>query len=111
MLIDGNDDRGIDVAVLTKRGWPLGTIRTHVDDTDAAGVIFSRDCPEYEVRTPGGHRVVVLLNHLKSKGFGKQSDNDAKRRRQAQRVADIYNDCAQESVRVRRRARRLQRHP
>ena len=54
MLIDGNDDRGIDVAVLTKRGWPLGSIRTHVDDTDAAGVIFSRDCPEYEVRTPGG---------------------------------------------------------
>ena len=32
--------------------------------------MFSRDCPEYEVRTPGGHRLVVLVNHLKSKGYG-----------------------------------------
>ena len=98
MLIDGNDDRGIDVAVLTKRAWPLGTIRTHVDDTDLTGVIFSRDCPEYEIRTPGGHRIVVLLNHLKSKGFGKQSDNDARRARQAKRVAEIYQRLRQESV-------------
>jgi endonuclease/exonuclease/phosphatase family metal-dependent hydrolase len=98
MLIDGNDDRGIDVAILTRHGWPLGSIRTHVDDSDGDGIIFSRDCPEYEVRTPGGHRLVVLVNHLKSKGFGRQSDNDAKRRRQAQRIADIYRRLREESV-------------
>ena len=84
--------------ILTKRGWSLGNIRTHVDDTDAAGVIFSRDCPEYEIRTPGGHRVVVMVNHLKSKGFGKQSDNDAKRRRQAQRITEIYSRLRQDGV-------------
>ena len=37
MLIDGNDDRGIDVALLTQAGYPLGTIRSHVDDTDDQG--------------------------------------------------------------------------
>jgi endonuclease/exonuclease/phosphatase family metal-dependent hydrolase len=90
MLIDGNDDRGIDVALLTKEGYPLGAMRSHIDDTDETGVVFSRDCPEYELRTPGGHRLVVLVNHLKSKGYGPQAANNEKRRRQAQRVADIY---------------------
>jgi endonuclease/exonuclease/phosphatase family metal-dependent hydrolase len=98
MLIDGNDDRGIDVAILTKEGWPLGTVRSHVDDTDDVGAIFGRDCPEYEVRTPGGHRVVVLVNHLKSKGYGSQADNNERRRRQAQRVADIYRRLRKDGV-------------
>ena len=51
MLIDGNDDRGIDVALLTQAGYPLGAVRSHIDDTDDRGVVFSRDCPEYELRT------------------------------------------------------------
>lgn len=98
MLIDGNDDRGIDVAILTKRGWPMETMRSHVDDTDDHGAIFSRDCPEYEIDTPGGHRLTVLVNHLKSKGFGKQADNNARRQRQAQRVADIYRDLIRDGT-------------
>jgi endonuclease/exonuclease/phosphatase family metal-dependent hydrolase len=65
-------------------------MRSHVDDTDSHGIVFSRDCPEYVIEGPGGLRVVVLVNHLKSKGFGNQRDNDARRRRQAVRVAQIY---------------------
>jgi endonuclease/exonuclease/phosphatase family metal-dependent hydrolase len=99
MLIDGNDDRGIDVALLTRDRWPITSIRSHVDDTDEAGVVFSRDCPEFEVRTPGGHRLVVLVNHLKSKGFGTQADNNARRRRQATRVADIYRRLRADGIR------------
>ncbi|MGZ5422894.1 MAG: endonuclease/exonuclease/phosphatase family protein, partial [Aeromicrobium sp.] len=90
MLIDGNDDRGIDVAVLTKAGYELGTIRSHVDDADGQGLIFSRDCPEYSITTPSGETIVVLVNHLKSKGFGGQASSNAKRRRQAKRTAEIY---------------------
>jgi endonuclease/exonuclease/phosphatase family metal-dependent hydrolase len=90
MVIDGNDDRGIDVGILTTAGFPIGRIRSHVDDTDPAGRVFSRDCPEYEVTTPGGERIVVLINHLKSKGYGKQADSDALRHRQATRVAELY---------------------
>ena len=98
MLIDGNEDRGIDVTILTKEGWPLGTVRSHVDDIDGSGVILGRDCPEYEVRTPGGHRLVVLVNHLKSKGYGSQADNNERRRRQPQRVADIYRRLRKDGV-------------
>ncbi len=90
MLIDGNDDRGIDVALLTQRGYPLGPMRSHLDDADERGVVFSRDCPEYELRTPGGRRLVVLVNHLKSKGYGSQGANNARRLRQAEQVATIY---------------------
>ena len=90
MLIDGNDDRGIDVALLSQRGYPLGPMRSHLDDADERGVVFSRDCPEYELRTPGGRRLVILVNHLKSKGYGSQAANNARRQRQAEQVATIY---------------------
>jgi endonuclease/exonuclease/phosphatase family metal-dependent hydrolase len=90
MLIDGNDDRGIDVGILTRAGYPLSDIRSHVDDADASGPIFSRDCAEYTVTTPGGGHVVVLVNHFKSKGYGGQAANNARRKRQAERVAEIY---------------------
>jgi endonuclease/exonuclease/phosphatase family metal-dependent hydrolase len=90
MVIDGNDDRGIDVGVMTKVGYEIVSIRSHVDDTDDAGEIFSRDCPEYKIVTPTGAHLTVLVNHLKSKGFGTASDSNAKRERQAQRVKEIY---------------------
>ncbi len=90
MLIDGNDDRGIDVGLLA-RGLPIVSIRSHVDDTDQDGTIFSRDCAEYEIALPGGGTLWILVNHLKSKGFGTQSANDAKRLRQATRIREIYD--------------------
>ncbi len=90
MLIDGNDDRGIDVAVLTKPGFEIGSVRSHVDDTDGQGLVFSRDCPEFSITIPTGETVVVLVNHLKSKGFGGQASSNAKRKRQAKRTAEIY---------------------
>ncbi|MCA3365145.1 MAG: endonuclease/exonuclease/phosphatase family protein [Roseomonas sp.] len=89
MLIDGNDDRGIDVGLLAKDGYPVRSIRTHVYDADAGGIIFSRDCAEYEIGLPSGQSLWVLVNHFKSKGYGTRANNDAKRRRQAQRVRDI----------------------
>ena len=90
MLIDGNDDRGIDVGVMSRGGYELTRVRSHVDDTDPQGLVFSRDCPEYTITTPAGKRLLLLIHHLKSKGFGSTSSNDAKRLRQATRVAEIY---------------------
>lgn len=90
MLIDGNDDRGIDVAVLTRAGYDIVNVKPHVDDADDKGLIFSRDCPEFTITTPSGETIVLLVNHLKSKGFGGQASSNAKRRRQAKRTAEIY---------------------
>jgi endonuclease/exonuclease/phosphatase family metal-dependent hydrolase len=91
MLIDGNDERGIDVGLMTRRGYQLNWMKSHVDDKDEGSRqhIFSRDCPEYGVYTPTGQTVWVLVNHFKSKGYGTQDGSDRKRRSQAAQVARI----------------------
>ncbi|HSK39255.1 MAG TPA: endonuclease/exonuclease/phosphatase family protein, partial [Arenibaculum sp.] len=91
MVIDGNDERGIDVGLMCREGFPIGLMRSHVDDRLANGsTVFSRDCPEYEVTTPAGNRLVVLVNHFKSKGYGGTASSNARRKAQAQRVREIY---------------------
>jgi endonuclease/exonuclease/phosphatase family metal-dependent hydrolase len=92
MLIDGNDDRGIDVSLMARGGFHIDLIRSHVDDEKNGNRIFSRDCAEYHLTTPANDRLIVLVNHFKSKGFGSQSANNAKRKAQAERVKAIYED-------------------
>lgn len=98
LLIDGNDMRGIDVGMLARAGHTVTDIRTHVYDRDADGVVFSRDCAEYHLRTPGGERLVVLVNHFKSKGYSTPGDplGGERRRRQAARVAAIHDGLVAE---------------
>jgi hypothetical protein len=55
-------------------------LRSHVDDLKDGSRTFSRDCS-----------LLLLINHLKSKGFGTQADSNARRRRQAERVREIYD--------------------
>jgi len=97
MLIDGNDERGIDVGLLTRGDLPIARMTSHVDDADLGGPIFSRDCPEFEVALPGGATLVVLVNHLKSKGYG-GAEATRRRKRQAQRVREIYEQRRAEGV-------------
>ena len=87
MLIDANDPRGIDVGLLTR--FEILNIRTHMFDRDQTGVIFSRDCLDTELKLPDGRSLHMLCNHLKSQGYGSQAANDAKRRRQTVRLAQI----------------------
>src|SRR6266540_6907705 len=88
MLVDGNDDRGIDVAIMTRNRFEIESIRSNVDRTDSKGIVFSRDCAEYEVRTPKGAVIHVLVNHFKSQSGG----GGAKRKRQAERLREIVDN-------------------
>ena len=90
MLIDGNDERGIDVGLLTKPSCLIESIVSHVDDMENDNRIFSRDCPEFTVLVNETTRVLLLVNHLKSKGFGSKAESDARRKAQAKRVRQIY---------------------
>ena len=96
MLVDGNDDRGIDVGIATRKPFVIKSMVSHIDDNDNDGQIFSRDCAEYHLSTGSGKDLVILINHFKSKGFGNQQDNNKKRRRQAKRVKDIYDELAKD---------------
>jgi endonuclease/exonuclease/phosphatase family metal-dependent hydrolase len=92
MVIDGNDDRGIDVGLMTKAGYSIGLMRSHIHDLLPEGTpIFSRDCPEYAIQTPAGELIWVLPNHFKSKFGGNNAESRAKRQAQATRVAEIYH--------------------
>ena len=99
MLIDGNDERGIDVGIMAKNGYRIGWMRSHVDDVDSRNRrVFSRDCPEYSIWTPSGAVVWVLVNHFKSKGYGDQETSNARRNTQAQAVRLIYERLRSEGA-------------
>jgi endonuclease/exonuclease/phosphatase family metal-dependent hydrolase len=88
MLIDGNDERGIDVGAMSKTGFPIGRLRSHIDDRKDGDRIFSRDCAEHEIPTPDGGSLLLMVNHFKSKIGG----GEARREEQAERVAAIYEE-------------------
>jgi endonuclease/exonuclease/phosphatase family metal-dependent hydrolase len=103
MLIDGNDDRGIDVGLMTKEGYTIGLMRSHVhdltgdvdddelpDDLPADQPVYSRDCPEYAVTTPEGEVIWVLPNHFKSKFGGNDQRSIDKRKAQTIQTRKIY---------------------
>lgn len=77
--------------ILTRNGHEITGINSHVDDADNQGLIFSRDCAEYSITTPAGDTVLVMVNHLKSKGFGTQANSNAKRLRQTIRIRAVYD--------------------
>jgi endonuclease/exonuclease/phosphatase family metal-dependent hydrolase len=87
MLVDGNDERGIDVGIMMGNNFEIKSIRSNVDTEDAVGKVFSRDCPQYEVLTPSGAVVHVLVNHFKSQSGG----GGPQRQRQAAEVRRIVD--------------------
>jgi len=86
--IDGNDQRLIDVAVLSR--LPIVHVRSHqhvIDPHTQTSLLFSRDCLEVDVQA-GGSWLTLFVNHLKSMMDGRAASHD-KRKRQAHGVKEI----------------------
>jgi endonuclease/exonuclease/phosphatase family metal-dependent hydrolase len=90
MLIDGNAERGIDVGIYSKQ--PIRSIHSNIGLGLPGEPTFSRDCAEFEIETPAGDTIWVLVNHFKSKGYGSAFSSNARRGRQAKAVAEIYRN-------------------
>jgi len=93
ILVDGNDQRGIDVGLFCRAEIEILWLQSNVDVPDPARPkkpLFSRDCPVYHLRLPGGSEIFLLLNHLKSQSFV-GGNPDPLRRRQSAKVRDIYD--------------------
>lgn len=96
MVIDGNDDRGIDVGIASR--FPIVQMQSHVHDPGPTGaMVFSRDCPEFDIELTDGQRIVILPNHFKSKRNGDNGASNNRRRAQAERAHAIALDALQRS--------------
>lgn len=89
LLIDGNDPRRIDVAVLSR--FPFLNCRTHREERNAdnTGALFSRDCLEVEIGIQG-QSLTLYANHFKSMMEGRDETRE-RRLEQAQRVAALVD--------------------
>jgi endonuclease/exonuclease/phosphatase family metal-dependent hydrolase len=93
LVVDGNDLRGIDVAILSR--FPISDIATHVFDIPGAPAVFSRDCCEYFIEVPGvSGRLILMINHFSSRG----TDPTGMKKRifQSRRVAAIADGRMQQ---------------
>jgi endonuclease/exonuclease/phosphatase family metal-dependent hydrolase len=100
MLVDGNDPRGIDVGLFCTDAVKVRWVRSNVDTPDPKRKgkrLFSRDCPVYQLKLPGGEDLFLLLNHLKSQSFS-GGDPDPLRTRQAQEVRALYDGLRAEGA-------------
>ncbi len=89
ILVDGNDPRNIDVAVLSK--YPIVGIRTyrHEEATSEKAELFSRDCLEVEVEVDG-RPLTLFVNHLKSM-MGGRGKTRPRRVEQVARIMQIID--------------------
>jgi hypothetical protein len=108
LLIEGNDERGIDVGFLVKKDIPVDIEhRSHKDRTwvDPLGdgtptKLFSRDLPALIVRAPGQSRplFIQLGTHYKSKRSRGSEDPESEglRRAQVEETAKIIGELRAE---------------
>ncbi|WP_394973158.1 hypothetical protein [uncultured Croceitalea sp.] len=83
MVLETNDSRGLGMGVLLKNGYTLDSFKNHLHDLDDEGFsLFNIDCQEYNIRTPEGDTIWVISNQF--------SVEDLQRRKQAKKVAEIY---------------------
>ncbi|WP_242345348.1 endonuclease/exonuclease/phosphatase family protein [Anaeromyxobacter terrae] len=87
-LVEGNDPRGIDVAVLSRPA--IARYVSHAGERDAAGrLLWPRDCVEVHLAA-GGRRLAMVVSHLSSR----LSDDGTRRAAQATRMREIADALA-----------------
>jgi len=105
LLIEGNDSRGIDIALMSKK-YPIGRVTsyqyiTHPESSGYCRKVFSRDLLEVEIlnKKDNSYLFTLFITHLKSKFLPwnlsgrereeKEKKNDALRRLQAETIVKI----------------------
>lgn len=89
-VVQGNDYRGQEMAIMTKRGFKLRSIQTHVHDRNRHGnPLFNKDLLVYEVKTPSG-TTCHLISAFFQERWSNMDSTDLIRKDQAIRTAEVY---------------------
>lgn len=85
LFTEGNDNRGLGHAILTRNGYRIVGFQPHAHERDREGKdLFEMDCPEYTVVTPTGDELTIISARFQQDG--KDLDFSGKRKEQAQKV-------------------------
>ena len=99
VLVDGNDQRGIDVALMSR--YPVTAVKSHKDvrfEVPGQGVQgFSRDLLQVRVQGPNNYPLTVFVTHLKSQHGDAVAD--VKRRAEAEAAHRIIKAFQQANPR------------
>ena len=93
-LIDGNDERGIDVGLLVRKDLPLEIdVESHKNlvVTATGELVFSRDLPSYTIREKGFSKPLLTIygTHFKSQRNSNGDPRSVKKRTQQAKAASL----------------------
>jgi len=92
LFLETNDAYGRGIGVLTKKGYKVTSMKSHVNDFDENGnPIFDMDLQEYEIMTPSGKVVTILSTCFLDDTINPKQSND-KIKIQSNRVAEVYKE-------------------
>src|SRR5690554_6492240 len=96
MVIPGNNDHGQQMGIMTKSGYKVSSVRSHMNDHRNHIRFFDKDFQEYEIITPQGKTVWILAAHLQDAGSEKECK--AIRKRQARVIARTYQKLKKKGI-------------
>lgn len=97
VVLQGNDERGLEMALLTNNGYYLRGIETFSNDYEEnENLLFDKNLMQYQIITPSQNKIWIIVVHFQDqKSLDKEMD-DNKRYKQAARVADLYHKLREE---------------
>ncbi len=92
IYLETNDSYGRGMGILTKKGYQIQSIKTHVNDLNGLGnPLFDFDFQQYELKTPSSESIHLLVTHLIEDSLDLEESN-RKRKIQSQKIAEVYKN-------------------
>jgi endonuclease/exonuclease/phosphatase family metal-dependent hydrolase len=90
-VMQGNSKRGQEIGILTRNGYEIQSVRSHIYYLNFLGeILFDKDLMEYEILTARGNSLWILATHLQEQ-TDKKDLSDAIRKAQTEKIAEVYN--------------------